>query len=129
MKQSKYCYVIKLKWEKGGTTDIHVLSICSSVKMLRYVLLDIILDLQNKYIHVDQNYARFTLAEAFKTEYHKHIDDVIRELKKDNFSSMIKYRNSPEKYEGIWDEEHVAYELTIEKQLMNTWFNPVADIF
>lgn len=123
-----YCYLIRLKWKKGFEESEHVLSVCSNLKQLKYVLLDIIIDLQNKYTHVDQDYERFILAENFGKEYHKSFDDVLQELKDTDFSSMIKYWNAPEKYEGIWDSEHVSYELLVEKIILNSWHNPIEDI-
>lgn len=88
----------------------------------------IILNLQTKYNHVEENFARAYLSSHYQTEYHKSFEEVSAELKDYGYCSMIKYCNSPDKYEGILDSEHVSYELTIEKVIMNTWNNPVQSV-
>lgn len=50
-----YAYIIKLNWVQGEKSDNYVLGICSSLKNLKHALLEIILDLQTKYNHVEKN--------------------------------------------------------------------------
>lgn len=94
-----YAYIIKLNWVQGEKSNNYVLGVCSSVKNLKYILLEIILDLQTKYSHVDESYDRAYLSSHYQTEYHKSFEEVSSELKEYGFCSMIKYRNSPGKIE------------------------------